>query len=148
MASSFEKNNQNWTKVESITLSKLLYLEEGLINNSSPSIDVTVGGTTTLLTVPSGITGIDILGFKVILSGNNTVGNLIASIGTNAATYDNILPSTTFTAFNTIGEVWRLPLSGKVHRATPAEVITINITNAVTGVGAIVNVFMIGEIVS
>jgi len=147
MASNIEKNNVTYTKVGSVTLSKNLYLEEGLINNSSPSVDVTLGGDTTLLTVLSGITGIDISNVKIILAGNNTTGNLIASIGTNSPNFDNIVASTTFTGFNTVGEVWRIPLTGKVHRAVPTDVITMRITNAVAGAGAIVSVFMIGEIV-
>lgn len=137
-----------FTGANSETLAKLLYLEFGKINSSSPSVDVTLTGTTTIFTVPSGVTGFDISAIKFRLLGNNTTGAMIASVGTNAATYDNIMPSTTFTAFNTIGDLWWSPISGKSARAVPADVITINITNAVAGVGAIVEVFLYGEIVS
>lgn len=145
--STINQMNNSFEGVNSIKLTKNLYLEEGLINNSSPSVNVTVGTTTTLLTVPAGITGYDINEIKFVLSGNNTVGNLILSIGTNAATYNDILPSTTLTGFNTVGDVYRVPLTGLVHRCVPSDVITVNITNPVTGVGALLSVFMIGEIV-
>lgn len=147
MADTYKMNN-GYTGVKSIVLTKLLYLEEGLINNSSPSIDVTTTGNTTLLTVPSGITGIDLSNLKIALLGNNVTGSLVASIGTNSPNFDNILPSTTFTGMNTIGDVWRASLNGLAHRAVPADVITMRVTTSVSGVGAIVNVFMVGEIVN
>jgi len=139
---------RGYTGIKSLTLSKLLYLETGLINTSSPSIDVTTTGNTTLLTAPAGIIGIDIANLKFMLLGNNTVGGLIASVGTNSPNFDNILAATTFTAFNTIGEIWREPLKGKVPRVLPGEVITMRVTNSVSGVGGIVNVFMTGEIIT
>ena len=144
----FYKMNNGYTGVDSIVLTKLLYLEEGQINNSSPSVDITTTGETTLLTVPSGITGIDVSNFKFELAGSNTSGALVASIGTNGPNYDNILPPVTFTGFNTIGNVWREATHELTHRAVPADVITIRVTTSVTGSGAIVSVFMIGEIVS
>lgn len=142
------KMNKGYTGVASIVLSKLLYLDYGSINNSSPSVDVTLTGDTTLMTAPSGITGIDLSLLSIQLLGSNTTGNLIASIGTNSPNFDNILQPTTFTGFNTIGDVWPHSLREEAHRVLPGEVITMRVTNAVSGVGAIVNVFMVGKIVT
>lgn len=136
--------NKVWTGVESITLTKNLYLESGGINNSSPSIDVTLGGISTIGTVPAGRSW-DISNIKIQLLGNNITGTLQASIGTNGSA-NNIVPNTTFTGLASIGQIWRIATAGLVDRANAGDTVSINITNPVTGVGAIVNVFLIGEI--
>ena len=145
MADTYKMNN-GYTGVKSIVLTKLLYLETGQINIASPSVSVETTGPSTIIAVPAGL-NFDISSIKFRLSGSNTTGNIIASVGTNAATYDNILPSTTFTGLNTIGETWREQIQGKYARAVGGSTITINITNAVTGVGAILEVYLFGEIV-
>lgn len=138
--------NRTFTGVESIRLTKLLYLEEGLINNSSPSVGLEATGDTTIMTVPAGISNIDLSIIKLVLLGSNTVGGLIASIGTNSPNFDNIVSSRTFTNFNTIGDPWVVTLDGESYRPVPGDVITMRVTNAVTGTGAIANVFMTGRI--
>lgn len=142
--------NNDYTGIRSIRLAKNLYLEEGLINNTSPSIDVTLGGLTTLFTAPaSGITGIDISNFKFRLLGNNTTGNLQLSIGTNGGGgANNILATITMTGFNTIGDMWRASLNTKFARIAPGDTVSVNIVNPVTGAGAIIEVYAVGEIIS
>jgi len=133
--------------LSSITLSKLLYLEFGQINQSSPSINLTSTGTTNIFTVPSNVTGFDVFLFKIRMYGANTTGSLIISIGTNNPTYDNMVPITTLTGFNTIGDLWIIPVSGKTVRAVASDNITINVSTSVTGPGALANVYMYGEII-
>jgi len=141
-------NENEYERIKSITLLKLLYLEFGKINNSSPIVNITTTGQTALFTVPLGVTGFDLFGFKFRQLGAATTGTLVASVGTNAATYNNILPSTTFTGINSIGDLWIAPLSGKIVRANAGDVITMNVTTAVTGGGAVFEAFMYGEIIS
>lgn len=144
MASIYEMN-RDYTGIGSIVLTDGLYLETGLLNIAATSVDVTVGGITSLISVPSGL-NYKVSNVRVELLGANTTGSLIASIGTNGSA-NNIVPATTFTGMNFIGQTWRIPTSGLVDTATSGTTISINITNPVTGSGAIINVFFTGEIV-
>lgn len=147
MGATIGKNKNSYNRITAITLLKNLYLEEGLINNSSPNIDITAAGNTLLYTAAAGITGIDLSNVKLNLFGSNTVGGLILSIGTNSPNYDNIVPSTTLTGFNTIGDLWVIPISGLTHRIAASEAVYARVTNPVTGAGAQINAFFTGRII-
>lgn len=147
MANIYKMKNA-YNGVGSIQLSNLLFIEEGLVNNSSPSLDITTGGDKLIFTAPaSGIIGIDLSDIKLIQAGANTTGSLIASFGTNSPNYDNIVAPVTFTGMNSIGDAWTIQIDSLNHRIAAGEALYMRVTNPVAGSGAILSAICSGRIV-
>jgi len=138
-----------YQNISSITLKNGNLLNTGLLA-ASGTIDGLVGGTTTLYTVPATLAQTwfitDII-FDLI-SNTGLTGNLICSIGTNAATYNNIMPSTTLTGWNQLTDQYRYQISGVSRKGYSSDVIKINITTPFGGGGSVLfNVYFIGQVI-
>lgn len=141
--------NNELINVKNITRSDGVILESGKLAFSGSINGLTVS-TTTLYTVPI------IVGFNTwrpsSISFNFTdttglTGTMVASIGTNAATYDNIMPSTTFTGFNNLNQQYRYNITGTSRILYASDVITLNITTAFGGGGSVYfDVTIFGEV--
>lgn len=131
---SIDKMQNEYTNVGHISLTSGLQLEHGIIGVSG-NIDGLGTGTTTLVTVPAAL-GANYLITHLIFNSasfSGVTGTLSLSVGTNAVTYDNIMPSTALTGFDTAGEVYIYPVAGTIALAVPTDNITVNITTAFTG---------------
>jgi len=145
--STIYKMNNSYQNIQSITLTNGVNLNTGLLY-ASGTIDGLVVTNTTITTVPITVSGAwyitDII-FDFI-STTGLTGTMVASIGTNAATYNNIMPSTTFTGWNQTTDQYRYQVSGVAHKCFSSDVIKIDITTAFGGGGSVLfNVYLIGQ---
>lgn len=106
------KMNNEYSNVSSITLTNGNFLNFGQLALSG-TVDGTVVGQTTLYTVPAGVTFIITDIIIRIIDNTGLSGTLAGNIGTNAS-WNNLMPPTTFTGFNTLGQIYCYPSSG-VH---------------------------------
>lgn len=74
---------------------------------------------------------------------NTVTGGIIASVGTNSATYNNILASKTFDPFTT-NQLDCVQCSGLLSSVAPNTDIRINITTGATGTSETMRVDIIG----
>lgn len=143
---SIDKMANDWTNIASITLSNNLRLDHGLIALSG-NVSGLATGTTTLATVPAGQEWVITHLLFNAASFTGLTGTMTASIGTVAATYDNIMPATALTGFDAGGELYVYPVTGTVVRAVPTDNVTVNVSVAYTGgTSGLFNVVILGLI--
>lgn len=144
---SVNKMGNDYTNVNSITLKNGLLLRGGVLALSG-TVNGVVNTTTILTTVPTTLVTAWSLS-EVVFNFTDTTGiggTLTASIGTNSATYDNIMPSTTFTGWNSINDLFRYKTTGVCKKLYNTEVIRINITGAFSGSSVTFEVSFLGDI--
>jgi hypothetical protein len=139
-----DKWNNEFIGVKSITLKKGTFLNVGQLALSG-TVDGTVVGQTTLYTVPAGATFLITHLVIRILDNTGLSGTLAGNIGTNAS-WNNLMPPTTFTGFNTLGQYYSYPLSGVKVLAGPGDVITFDVTTSNGGVSVLYDVIFFGVI--
>jgi len=139
------KMNNEFIGIRSATLTNGLILNMGQLALSG-TVDGTVVGQTTLYTVPASRTFIITNIIIRILDNTGLSGTLVGSIGTNAS-WNNLMPPTTFTGFNTLGQIFCYPSSGVHVLAGPGSVITFDVTTANGGVSVLYDVIFLGQIV-
>lgn len=127
------KAQVQYTGIGNATLQTGLQLQLGVVPNNAGTISGTSGGVTTLVTVPTGrrylITGfIFVLGTTVSLT-----GTAVLSVGTNAATYDNIMPSTTMTNWTVNSRFYHFVPEGAVWVSDAGQNIRLNLTGVFGG---------------
>lgn len=137
--------NNDFNNISSITLTNGNFLNVGQLALSG-TVDGTVVGQTTLYTVPAGATFI-ITDIVIRLIDNTGLsGTLAGNIGTNAS-WNNLMPPTTFTGFNTLGQIYCYPSSGVHVLVGPGSAIKFDITTANGGVSVLYDVIFYGVIV-
>lgn len=141
-------NQNDLENIGTITLADGLDLGHGIIGISG-NVDGLGTGTTTLLTVPAALGSNYLITHLIFITASFTAvtGTVTLSVGTNAATYDNIMPSTALTNFNASGEFYIYPVNGTAAFAVPTDNITVNITAAFGGTAALFQVAFLGVIV-
>lgn len=140
----FDKGLNEYTGIGRLVLSKgSVDLKEGLLGVSG-SVNGLIISTTTLYTISAGfdwlITGI-LLEFTSAVS---ISGTLKGSIGTNATSYDNIVPVTTYTGFNDAAKLYKLNLEGAYRKAFSGDVVTFKLTQPFTGTTADFQAYFLG----
>lgn len=141
-------NQNDLENIATITLTNGLDLGHGIIGLSG-NVDGLSTGTTTLLTVPAALGANYIITHLIFIPASFTAvtGTVTLSVGTNAATYDNIMPSTALTNFNASGEFYIHAVNGTTAFAVPTDNITVNITAAFGGTAALFQVGFLGLII-
>lgn len=127
------KSSQAWTDIGSMVLTNGLRMTYGEVPTNAGTISGTSGGVTTLCTVPTGRSYLVMGGFLRLTSATSLTGTATLSIGTNAATYDNILPSTTLTGWNSVNEFYPLDIGGPVWLSGAGQNIRLNLTGVFGG---------------
>lgn len=140
------KMRNEYINVESITLRVGTDLNMGFIGNSG-SISGLIVSTSTLLTVPTPRTYLITEIIFNMLDNTGLTGAMVASIGTNSATYNNIMPSTTFTGFNQLNQIYSYHPTGVVYKPSNGDVITLNLTTAYGGGSVLFDVSFYGVII-
>lgn len=111
------------------------------------SVALASTGTTTLYTVPTGLSAL-VTGVMIeITAATAAAGDAVVSIGTNASTYDDIIVATTLTGLDATTEAFMLLVEGNIHKAAAAEVITFQVDTADTGTTLTATVNLIGFLV-
>jgi hypothetical protein len=119
--------------VENITLSRGLKLQVGIIPTNAGTISGTSGGLTTLTTVPTGRRYLVMGVLLRLTSATSLTGTGVLSVGTNASTYDNIMPSTVLTGWNSLNEFYYFVPQGNVWLADAGQNIRLNLTGVFGG---------------
>lgn len=134
-----------YTNVASIRLTNGMVLgvgqlaASGTINGISP-------GSTSLTLVQTGVKYIVQTAVIILTNAFGLTGTLTGSIGTNGPSYNNIVPSTTFTGLNAVGLDWLIPVSGLSVLANGGDTIYFNVVTPNGGVTADYNVYLYGVI--
>ena len=144
---SINKMGNDYSNIGSISLSSGLDLGFGLIGISG-NVDGLATGATTLVTVPTGQNFLITHLVFIPASFTGATGNLVLSVGTVGAGYDNIMPSTTLTNFNASGEVYIHAVNSTSVLAVPTDNVTVNITTAFSaGTFGLFEVALLGVII-
>lgn len=138
------KMGNQYTNVQSLTLTNGNFINVGQVALSG-TVNGTVVGQTTLYTVPVGQTFMITHLIIRLLDNTGLSGTMAGNIGTNL-TWNNLMPPTTFTGFNTLGQYYSYPLSGVKVLAGSGDVITFDITTANGGVSVLYDVIFYGVI--
>jgi len=143
------KMGNQFTNIKSATLTNGVELITGRLAYA-PSISGLIVSTWTLTTVPAIVATAwrpSSISFN-LTDTTGLTGAMVCSIGTNAATYDNIMPSTTFTGFNNINQQYRYNITGVSRILYSGDVITLNLTTAYGGGGSVLfDVTIYGELI-
>jgi hypothetical protein len=130
---SFDFLRNTLTNIEAASLANGLQLKTGELPTNAGTISGTSGGVTTLCTVPTGrtylVTGL-ILRFT---SATGLTGTATFSLGVNASTYDNIIPSTLATLWDDLNHVFQWNPEGTVWRVDAGQNIRLNLTGVFGG---------------
>jgi len=141
--------SNEYANIKKITLLDGVELKTGKLGFSS-SINGLIVSTYTLTTIPTSVGLSAWIPNSIVFRFNDTTGlagTMVASIGTNAATYDNIMPSTTFTGFNNLNQQYRYNITGASRILYASDVITLNLTTAFGGGGSVYfDVTIFGEV--
>lgn len=138
------KMNNEYSNIKSITLTNGLLLNFGQLALSG-TIDGTTVGQTTIYTVPANVTFLVTHIIIRIIDNTGLSGTLAGNIGTNL-TFNNLMPPTTFTGLNTLGQYYSYPLDGVKVLANPGDVIKFDVTTANGGVSVLYDVILCGII--
>lgn len=134
-----------YTNILSLTLSNGLYLYLGQFTNTPVNFDPTVIGATTI-TTPISPNNFQVTAIEGRLYGSNITGTVTISLGVTGPNYDDIILATPLTGVNTIGDRFRLPVSGKYALATSGTPIRVYVSVAGVGSGAQIEVNVEGKI--
>ena len=108
------------------------------------SIDLTSTGTTSLFTVPTGLSA-RILGLVISpTTATAAGGDAVVSVGTNASTFDDIISATTLTGLSATTEIYNVNTPGISHVAAAGETITFQVDTGDTGTALTATVELIG----
>jgi hypothetical protein len=136
---------QNHKNINSIVLTDGTELDHGVIAYRS-SINGTSFGTQTIYLNP--LTSLVTLYpicflFKFQAPPVGLTGTLVAKIGDNGS-HDNMMPSTTFTGFTSIGSFWIHQPTGRMAPAFPGDTTTMDITTQFGGSSVYLDVYVLG----
>ena len=139
----------DYENIKSLTLYNSLKLNTGEIIESG-TVDGLIVSTTTLYSVPITVTEPWTVSDIIFNLVDNTglTGAPVLSIGTNSATYDNLMPSTTLTGFNALTDTYRYQVTGVNRKLYGGDVLTLNLTTAYGGTSVHFNVKIIGGYIS
>lgn len=109
------------------------------------SVDLTSTGSTSLYTVPTGRSAIITGVFIVPTTATTPGGDAVISVGTNSATFDNIVDGEVLTGLDAITELYNVvPGPGVMHLAIAAEVVTFIVDTADTGSALTATIYLLG----
>lgn len=137
-----------YQNVGSITLTNTVNLRHGLLAQSG-TIDATASGNTILFSPATGERFI-ITNLYLELIDNTGLGGgpLTLSIGTNAPTYNDIMPSTVLTGFTALNSYFPYCASGQsTHIASFGDSVSVNVTVPYTGASVLFTVTFLGMII-
>ena len=100
--------------------------------------------TSTVIATPSGFTFLPTLILLRVVAVSGFVSAATLSVGTNAATYNNIVPATATTGLNTVDQTWPIlvvPLAPAVASGTG---IRVNVTVASVATTLTADVWVLG----
>ena len=124
--------------VDSVPLNQVL--------STTTSIDLTSTGTTTLYTVPSGVTAY-ITDIVIVPTTATTPGaDSVVSVGIGGG-FDNIIADTTLTGLDTTGEHYVATTGGVIASGAATDNITFEVVTADTGTAMTVTVYLRGFLV-
>jgi hypothetical protein len=129
----FDFLQNSLTNIGSASLSNGLLLKTGELPTNAGTISGTSGGTTTLCTVPTGRTYLVTGLILTITTATSLTGTATFSLGVNASTYDNIIPSTLATDWDDLNHVFEWYPEGAVWRVDAGQNIRINLTGVFGG---------------
>ncbi len=141
----------DFDNAKSIRLTNLTQITSGQLALAG-SINGLITSTYTIATVPLNIGVSSVWSISEIVFKFNDVtgltGTMVASMGNNSATYDNVMPSTTFTGFNALNQQYRYQVSGTSRLLYSSDVLTLNITTPFGGGGSVYfDVYVYGEVI-
>jgi len=115
---------------------------------SQTGVDLTATGSTGLYTVPAGKSAIITGAYIVPTTATTPGGDAVISLGTNSATFDNIVDGEVLTGLDAITELYHIVTgAGVIHLAAAAEVVTFIVDTADTGSALTSTIHLLGFLI-